>query len=460
MTRRHLLSPIAARLALAFVAVALVAIAVLALLTVAGTRRQVSTLVSQQHQDRARAVAAAAGQAYDDAHGWTGADLTGAATLAAAADAEMEIRDAAGTPVATSTAHAQMVRRLMARMHGTASAEPFTLGRPVRAAVLSNGKVVGTVDLRFPDGGPPAPEARVRDALAEVVVVGATLAALVALAAAVIVSRRITRPLVRLTGAVQAIEGGAREVRSGLSHAPGELGELACAVDRMADTLARQDHLRRDLVADVAHELRTPLTILQASCEALLDGVETPTTERLVSLHDEVLRLGRIVEDLETLSAAEAAGLRLRRRTVDLAAIAAAAIESLQSRATESGLTVEQDLAEVTANVDPTRIHQVVVNLLTNALKFTPAGGRVLVRVAGDDALAHLEITNTGAGIPTDELPRVFDRFWRGRSATGTSGSGIGLAVVAELVRAHHGRVEVHSDPGRTTTFTVLLPRP
>ena len=460
MTRRHLLSPIAARLALAFVAVALAAIAVLALLTVAGTRRQVSGLVSQQHQDRVRAVAAAAGQAYDDAHGWTGADLTAAATLAAVADADLVIQDAAGAPVATGTAHAQMMRQLRSRMHDAASAEPLSVGSPLRASVLSNGRVVGTVALRFPTGGLPAPEARVRDALAQVVVVGATLAALVALAAAVVVSRRITRPLVRLTGAVQAIEGGAREARSGLTDAPGELGELAGAVDRMADTLAHQDQLRRDLVADVAHELRTPLTILQASCEALLDGVETPTPDRLVSLHDEVLRLGRVVEDLETLSAAEAAGLRLDRRTVDLAAIAAGAIESLRPRATESGLTVEQDLAEVTVHVDPTRIHQVAVNLLTNALKFTPAGGTVLVRVSGDDALARLEVTDTGPGVPADELPRVFDRFWRGRSATGTSGSGIGLAVVAELVRAHRGRVEVHSDPGRATTFTVLLPRP
>lgn len=460
MTRRHLLSPIGARLALAFVAVALAAIAVLALLTVAGTRRQVSDLVSRQQHDRAVAVAAAAGQAYDNAHGWTGADFTAADTLAAVADADLQIQDQAGTPVATSTAHAQMMRELMSRMHGATATGPPALGNPVRAPVLSNGQVVGTVSLRFPTSGLPAPEARVRDALAQVVVVGATLAALVALAAAVIVSRRITRPLVRLTGAVQAIEGGARHVPAGLSDAPGELGELAAAVDRMADTLAHEDQLRRDLVADVAHELRTPLTILQASCEALLDGIETPTPERLVSLHDEVLRLSRVVEDLETLSAAEAAGLRLERDHIDLAVLAADAVESLRSRATEAGLTLKLNLTPVEIDADRTRIHQVVVNLLTNAVKFTPTGGTVHVRVAADGTLARLEVTDSGPGIPADELPRVFDRFWRGHTATGTSGSGIGLAVVAELIHAHHGRVEAHSDPGHGSTFTVLLPRP
>ncbi len=203
-----------------------------------------------------------------------------------------------------------------------------------------------------------------RDALFRVVVGGAAVAALAGLVVAVFVSRRITRPLNRLVAGAQAIETGALGTRVELGGEPGEIGELGAAFDRMADALAREDALRRALVADVAHELRTPVTILQASCEAMVDGIEAPTPERLTSLHDEVLRLGQLVNDLETLSAAEAAGLRLDRRPVDLADIAADAVTSLAGRADDAGQHIEAHLAPTVVDGDPRRLHQVAVNLI------------------------------------------------------------------------------------------------
>lgn len=462
---RQRLGPLGVRLALAFVAVALAAVAALAGLTAWGAHRQVNELADQQRRDQATAVAATAAQAYEQAGGWDDAALGATAALAAAADADLEVNDAAGQPVPAAAGYESMVADLMGRMHGDAGGmmpapvtEPRS-GPTVSAPVTSDGDVVGTVELQFATGLSDAQQ-RVNDALLGVVGAGAGLAAVVALGVAVFVSGRITRPLSSLSGAIRAMEAGRRDARVHMADAPGELGELAGAFDRMADTLEREDELRRVLVADVAHELRTPVAILQASCEALLDGVREPTPEQLSSLHDETLRVGRIVADLETLAAAQAAGLHLQPRRLDLAHIVRDAASSLQDRAADAGLEVVTELDDVHVDGDPDRLHQVVVNLIANAIRYTPHGGTVTITLDASDTLARLQVADTGPGIPVDELPHVFERFWRGSTAENTSGSGIGLAVVAELVHAHHGQVEVHSETDAGTRFTVLLPRP
>lgn len=166
-----------------------------------------------------------------------------------------------------------------------------------------------------------------------------------------------------------------------------------------------------------------------------------------------------MLSDLQTLAAADAAALHLSRHRCDLAGIAATAADSLAGRFDAAGITVEQRLAEAEIHGDPRWLHQVITNLLTNAMKFTPAGGRVTIQAgsAGPDAV--LQVNDTGTGIPADELPRIFDRFWRGRLASQTSGSGLGLAIAAELARAHGGRLTASSQPGRGTRMTLTLPR-
>jgi two-component system sensor histidine kinase BaeS len=253
--------------------------------------------------------------------------------------------------------------------------------------------------------------------------------------------------------------GGDRSARAGDIRAAGELRDLASAFDQMADAVSREDRIRRDLVADLAHELRTPVAILQAGHEALLDGVVQPSPEELSSLRDEVLRLARMVDDLQTLAAADAAALHLVRQPCDLAGVAAQASDSLGRRFEASGIELKRQLEGVIVPADPRWLHQVVTNLLTNALKFTPAGGQVTIRTAaaGDDAI--LSVADTGIGIPAGELPRIFDRFWRGQAATQASGSGIGLTVAAELARAHGGELTAASTEGEGTTMTLRLPR-
>jgi len=256
----------------------------------------------------------------------------------------------------------------------------------------------------------------------------------------------------------RAMASGDRSARAGEIKAPGELRELAAAFDQMADTLDYEDKIRRDLVASVAHELRTPVAVLQAGHEALLDGVTEPTPDELGSLRDEVLRLARMVDALQTMAAADAAILQLTRERRDLAEIAGSAADSLARRFEMAEVVLDRQLVPAPVLADERWMHQVVTNLLGNALKFTPAGGTVTIRTRRDGPHGVLEVQDTGVGIPADELPHIFDRFWRGQAAAQTSGSGIGLAVAAELTRAHGGTLTAASRPGEGTRLTLTLP--
>lgn len=452
----RLLGPLGARLALAFVAVAFAAVAVLGVLTLVVSRNEVADLVDRQREQSSMEIAATLAQAYQDANGWNAADLSGAYALAASARADLVVLGASGEVISSSP---PSMADLMGRMHGDAAVPALEdFGDPRVVPIEVDGTPVGRVQLRFPASGLPAPERQVRDALARTAVAGAGIAALAALGVAVFVSRRVTRPVMALTDAARRLEAGDRSARAGLVDAPGELGELGRAFDQMAEGLRREDQLRRTLVADVAHELRTPATILRAACEEIVDGLAEPTPERMASLHEEVLRLGRVIEDLEALASAQAAGLHLQRDLVDLVEVAARAVELLRARFDEAGLALSVRTAPARVEGDADRLHQITVNLLTNAMKFTPRGGAVALVVEPIDGLVRLEVSDSGPGIPAEELPHVFERFWRGAGAGRTAGSGIGLAIVDELTRAHGGRASVHSEPGQGTTFTVLLP--
>jgi len=429
------------RLALAFLGVALAAVALLAGLAAAFTSADVSALAGRQRADLASAISVAAGAAWDRGRTWASADLSPVLDLAAKTGVDLQIRDAAGRTVASSPGFAT-------------SAEPIST-----APIALRGRRIGTAVVAFTGSGLGAADNVLRDALLRAIAGAAGLAALLALTVGLGLARRITRPVARLIAVTRSMASGNRASRAGDIHAPGELRDLAAAFDHMADTLDREDQIRRDLVASLAHELRTPVAVLQAGHEALLDAVTEPTPQELFSLRDEVLRLARMIGDLQTLAAADAATLHLQHQRCDLAGIAASAADSLARRFEAASITLRRQLTAAPVLGDPRWLHQVVTNLLSNAVKFTPAGGTVTIitRQAGPHAV--LEVADTGTGIPAEDLPRIFDRFWRGAAAAQTSGSGIGLAIAAELAQAHGGQLTATSQPGHGTRLTLTLPR-
>ena len=230
----------------------------------------------------------------------------------------------------------------------------------------------------------------------------------------------------------------------------------------MAASLAEAETLRRNLIADVSHELRTPLTIIQGNIQAILEGVYPLEMAQMAGLYDETRLLTRLVDDLHDLALADAGQLRLERTPVNVSDLARTAVGQFDPVAEAAGvkLTLEtsEDVPEVLGDAD--RLAQALRNLLSNAIRHTPAGGQVTMRVGRSGEQVTIQVADTGSGIAPEDLPHVFDRFYRGdksRSRRG-GGAGLGLAITRQLVTAHGGQIEVASTPGLGTTFTITLP--
>ncbi len=269
--------------------------------------------------------------------------------------------------------------------------------------------------------------------------------------------RRMAAPVGDLMAALARVTDGDYTTRV-QERGPQEGRTLIRAFNIMADRLERQDERRRNLLMDISHELRTPLAVLQGNLEGLLDGVYPRDDGHLSLILEETQVLARLVEDLRTLTLAESLDLRLARTPTDLAAVARDAIASFQGQADAAGvtLTLTAEPGLPSADVDPERIHQVLTNLLVNALRYTPRGGAITVRCApGEPGQAVLSVEDTGSGIPADALPHIFDRFHKSADSRGT---GLGLAIARSLVRAHGGEISAHSAPGEGTTIRVTLP--
>jgi two-component system sensor histidine kinase BaeS len=276
-----------------------------------------------------------------------------------------------------------------------------------------------------------------------------------------VLSRRVLRPIGALTAASARLGAGDLSLRVP-AEGRDELGQLARSFNRMADSLQRGEERQRRLVADVAHELRTPLANLRGYLEALKDGVVPPSPELFASLHEEALLQQRIVDDLQDLALAEAGALAYNRTRVDLAELLETCRTAHQATADAEGVAlVVESAGPVVVQADPDRLRQVVGNLVTNALRATPPGGSVTLGAAGPvDGLATVVVRDTGAGIAADDLPNVFDRFWRADAARGrtTGGSGLGLAIARQIVTDHGGDIRMDSEVGAGTEVTIVLP--
>jgi two-component system sensor histidine kinase BaeS len=258
--------------------------------------------------------------------------------------------------------------------------------------------------------------------------------------------------LIEAAGRVEAGEIGTQVPERG----PSEVRSLARAFNAMSSRLAANEGARRTLLADVSHELRTPLTVMQGTLEGVLDGVYPADEAHLRPVLDETRVLSRLIDDLRTLSLSEAGALRLHREPTDLVALLAEVVASHRAAADEAGVRVDLEVSDLAPIlVDAARIRQVMANLVANALRFTPSGGRVLV-AASDDGAVTIRVSDTGPGMEPEEVEHAFDRFYR---SPGSSGSGLGLSIARNLVEAHGGRIGLESEPGEGTTLEVVLPR-
>ena len=274
---------------------------------------------------------------------------------------------------------------------------------------------------------------------------------------------RFGKPLEEIFNAIDSIAEGDLSVRVSKNNSD-MYSELFKRFNKMVGELERSDQQRRNLTTDIAHELRTPLHIIQGNLEGVIDGVYQPSPEHINNTLDETKLLARLVNDLQTLSLAEAGQLPLHPTRFLLADLMEDLTSSFSSQAASEGIDLKTDIAdssqEMTADYD--RLNQVLSNLISNALRHTPKGGSISIETEssiGEERRVWIKVKDTGMGISSEDIPFIFDRFWRGdKSRSERVNSGLGLAIAKQLIHAHAGTIEVQSEAGKGTTFLIDLP--
>ena len=311
-----------------------------------------------------------------------------------------------------------------------------------------------------PSAGFPSPLS-LSQAISRFLLWGVLLAIAIALVFTLFLSRRILAPVKALTLTARHLGQGDLSQRVQFKD-KSEIGELAQAFNSMASDLERAERLRRNMVADAAHELRTPLSNIRGYLEAIRDGVKEPDADTMRTLDEEAPLLSRLVDDLQELSLAEAGELKLDCQAEDIIKLITQTAASVQPQAATKGVSVANDLPArlPPVNIDYSRVSQVLRNLLENAIAHTGDGGNIMLSASRQDDRVEVSVTDTGEGIPAEDLPNIFERFYRvDQSRTrATGGSGLGLTIAKRLVEAHGGQIEAQSEPGKGSRFSFTLP--
>jgi signal transduction histidine kinase len=457
-----------------YVLVALVAVGGVAVLANQATTRQFELYVSQGRQVRAERLAPEFVAYYQRSGGWAG-------VAAWMADLVQVQPTGQGQGQRRGRSEGVAVDRLvLADVDGRVLADTGSelVGQDLSEAELSlgvplevEGQIVGRLLVPSGEVVHQSLEAEFLREVNRALLWAGLAAAGVAFVLGLVLARQLTAPLRALTAASRRLAQGKLDPHGGgddtqvQTRSRDEIGELGRAFNQMAESLARQETLRRNLMADIAHELRTPLAVIRSDVEALLDGLYEPTPETLASLHEETLLLSRLVDDLRALAQAEAGQLRLERRPTDLAELLRGVVGSFQvySELRDWRLTLALPPHLPLVIIDPQRVRQVLANLLSNALRHAQGSGegteggcvRVSAERRGDEM--QINVADDGPGISSEDLTHVFDRFWQGDRAQ-AGGSGLGLTIARELVLAHGGRIWAESEPGQGATFAFTLP--
>ncbi len=446
------------RMSLAFSAVVLVGVIAIALIAVSTTRTHVRQYFLDEQLRAPGALVDNLSAYYQAHHSWDGVGplLTNARATFSRVPESLTLADANG-------------RIVYDEPDGRVGQ---TMDHPEQAdiTVRVDGQIVGYLETKpVAQGAPDRQEQVILERLSQDMAVVAVIGSLLGILFGVLMSHSFTSPLRRLAETARAIGAHNLNQRVEVSGSA-EVRELAQAFNEMAAALEQAETLRRNLIADVAHELRTPLSVLQGNLRAILDDVYPLDKTEVANLYDQTRLLSRLVNDLHELAQAEAGQLQLRLQPTDISSLVHKAAAAFGPVAEARGVTLNCETSPdlPLALADSARLTQVLHNLLTNALHFTPAGGTISLsagqngKLNGHSSSLWLAVQDTGEGILPEHLPHVFDRFYRADPARSraTGGSGLGLAIARAIVEAHGGDVSVASDgvPGRGSVFTVHLP--
>jgi two-component system sensor histidine kinase BaeS len=313
------------------------------------------------------------------------------------------------------------------------------------------GKEIGSLEVRFLE---PRKESIFIARSNTFLLISLLIVGVVAILLSVLFSKKLTNPIKNLDSATEAITEGNLKRRVAVSGND-EIGRLSETFNKMAQKLELQESLRRKLISNVAHELRTPLGAMRSEMEGIMDNIVPLDQKQIQSLYEETGRLKHILEGIEDLAQAEASAITLEKQLMELKPFLNHIVERFSRLSRDKGVSIELECADtIMINADPEKLSQVVINLLSNALKATEAGGYVRVKAGRNASEVFMEVKDTGIGIKQEDLPFIFERFYK----VSEGGLGLGLTIIRELVEAHGGRIEVKSEFGKGSAFTVFIP--
>jgi signal transduction histidine kinase len=453
------------QLSLAIGFVVLITVALISFASNSLIRGLFESYIEEQQQARAENIAENIGQYYT---GFTGEwDLTSIHALSMLSLYDgyiISIEDGRGGAVWNTESHdmgacQQIMGEISERMSAHGRSGNFTSRT---YSIARQGQEVGKLTVKY--YGPfflSEDEFSFLSALNGILGATGALSLILSFVTGCILARGIARPIRKTAGIAGLIAAGRYDVRFEGRTKTKELHELVSAINHLAEALARQESLRKQLTADVAHELRTPLATLGSHLEAMIGGLWEATPERLKSCHDEILRIGNMVADLEQLERADSDNLKLNRSHVELKRLSEAVCGNFAGQLAAKRLRLEISGAEAGIFADRDRISGVITNLVSNAVKYTPEGGAISVFIQDSPDAASLIIEDSGPGIPEKELPLIFERLYRADKSRnrGTGGAGLGLAIVKSVVGAHGGSVKAENRTEGGCRFTVTLPK-
>lgn len=452
------------KLAVSYLLVALVTVSLIILLSNLFLDQQFKVYVQQNQAERNQQIVASIRQQYQDGQ-WNTAAIENIGVDALGNGLIVRVKDDAGAVLWDARTHNNgMCQHIIAQMSDLMSSRyPNMVGGYAEKTypVILDSETVGQVVVGF--YGPfylTDADVAFIDTLNRLIIGVGIFCMLLAFVLGSIIARQLSMPISRTVAAAQMISqgyyGGRIEEKSNTK----EISQLTSAVNDLAENLQNQESLRKRLTGDVAHELRTPLATLQSHMEAMIDGIWIPDKSRLSSCHEEIMRLNRMVGDLELLSRYENENLVLQRSEFDLYGLASHLIRNFENDLAQKKVAIQLSGEKKMLWADRDKISQVLINLIANALKYTPTGGLIAVSIDSDRDGTKLSIEDTGIGIAPEDLPFIFERFYRVDHSRnrGTGGSGIGLTIVKAIVEAHGGNIQVASVLGQGSKFIVQLP--
>ena len=455
-----------AKLSLSYILVALISVFLISILSNIFLDKQFREYVQKNQEQKNKEIISSLSKQYQNVGKWNTDMLESIGVSALENGMIIKISDLSGKAIWDAKVHNNgMCQRIIEHMsHNMSSHYPDMKGEYIEKPyfIYYNLEKVGIVEI-----GSYGPFYLSDNDLAFITTLNKMLISvgifslLFALIIGTIMAKRLSSPISRAIITAKNISKGFYSDRILEKSSTSEIIQLTDTINNLADALEKQENLRKRLTGDVAHELRTPLATLQGHLEAMIDGIWKPEKDRLVSCHDEIVRISNMVGDLERLAKYESENIILNKANFNITETVQHIINNFESEYVNKGIKIELIAEDEYINADKDKLSQVVINLLANALKYTHEGSNVEVIIKGDESITQIAVKDNGPGISEADLPYIFERFYRADKSRNrmSGGSGIGLTIAKAIVEAHKGKIEVISKVDLGTEFIISLPK-